>query len=145
MSVISARNADAEGDAGRDGITLSDHVIAGATDQEVSISVDAGATIERVAARIYDGPQLDLELRPMIKTNDNQYRPLLEYGGKQYIDGDDDVYEWAVAQSIEAGEEIVVKATNQDGSNAYDYRMNFDLEYEGGVGRAISSILGGVL
>lgn len=139
MSVISGRSETVEQE--REGLTLSDHVPAGATDQEVSVKIPQSATVERLSVRIYTGAELDLELYPYIQREDGTRQPLLELVGKEYIDGDDDLYEWTLSRPIESGDEITISATNNDGSNAYDYRANLDLEYAGGLSR----IFGGVL
>lgn len=147
MPVLS-RNNDATAVGPKDGFSLSDQVPAGATDREVRITVDTAATIERMEVRIYQGPELDLEIEPVRRPNAANVsdQPLLEYSGKEYVDGDDDLYTWQVAEPVEEGDEIVIIATNRDGSNAYDYRVNFDVDYHGGSSRGILSALqGGVL
>lgn len=147
MAVISDRNATGQSDEPRDGVTLSDQVPASTTGQEVTYEVDSDATIERIQIRIYEGAELDLQLEPIRRTTEGATpdQPLLEYAGKSYIDGDDDVYEFVVSEAIHNGEKIVIKATNNDGSNAYDYRVNVDVDYHGGSGRGPLSFLGGVL
>lgn len=146
MSIISDRNTTAESDGDRDGMTIGDHVPAGATGREASITLDAPATIEHLSVRIYQGAQLDLELRPVVRHKDNTEQPLLEYAGKTYVDGDDDRWDWPLSKSIEEEEEIVIYATNRDGSNAYDYRVNVAIDYHGGSSRNLVSLLsGGVL
>lgn len=146
MPVIS-RSSTADSEESRDGFTLSDHVPAGATNRETSIRVDSDATIERLAVRIYTGAELDLQLEPVRRTTDGNTpdQPLLEYSGKRYIDGDDDRYQWIISEPVEEGDEIVLKATNKDGSNAYDYRANFDVDYHGGSSRGPLNFIKGVL
>lgn len=146
MPVLS-RDQDAEATGPKDGFSLSDQVPGGATGREVSARVDTDATIERISIRIYQGPELDLELEPMVRERGggSRKRPILEYSGKEYVDGDDDLYVWDVAEPVEEGEEIVVEATNRDGSNAYDYRANFDVDYHGGTSRGLLETIGGVL
>jgi len=141
------RDTDAAAAGPKDGFTLSDQVPAGATEREVEVTVDTDATIERLSIRIYTGAELDLELRPLVRTTGGGSRdePLLEYAGKEYLDGDDDRYTWDLAQPIEDGEKIVIEATNNDGSNAYDYRANVDVDYHGGTGRSLLATIGGFL
>lgn len=146
MPVLDRQN-DATAAGPKDGFSLSDQVPAGATGREVSARVDTDATIERISIRIYQGPELDLELEPMVQERGggSRKRPILEYSGKEYVDGDDDLYVWDVAEPVEEGEEIVVQATNRSGSNAYDYRANFDVDYHGGTGRGLLESIGGFL
>lgn len=146
MSVISDRSAESRAAEPKDGFTLSDRVPASTTDQEVSITLDSDATVERLSIRIYPGAELDLQLVPVVRTSGggSRDRPLLEFAGKEYVDGDDDMYVWELSKPVEEGDEIVMKATNNDGSNAYDYRANFDVDYRAGSTGLLASI-GGVL
>lgn len=145
MPVLS-RDNDSEATGPKDGFTLSDQVPAGATNRAVKVEVDTDATIERMSFRIYPGAELDLELVPYVYETGGgrRKRPILEFGGKEYVDGDDDRYPFEVSEPIEEGEEIVIEATNRDGSNAYDYRVNFDVDYHGGTERGFLASLGGV-
>lgn len=146
MPLISDRNQTAESSEPKDGFTLSDQVPAGATDQETSLEVDQAATVERLSIRIYPGAQLDLELRPVVRQErgNTSDQNLIEYAGKEYIDGDDEQYHWDLSVPIEQGDKIVIQATNRDGSNAYDYRANLDIDYQGGSSRGLLNAIGGV-
>lgn len=146
MPVISGRSESGELDDPKEGVTLGDRVPAGATEQRMEFEVLADATVEQFSVRIYQGAQLDLQLEVFIERKINESRTrrddIVEMVGKEYIDGDDDVYEWDVSQPIEEEDKLVILATNNDGSNAYDYRANFDVDYEGGVSRGLSRLLG---
>lgn len=140
MSVISGRNQSTRSDGDKEGVTLSDRVPANTTDQEVTLEITQEATIERMSVRIYTGAELSLELYPFIRRDDNSTQPVIEMVGKSYVDGDDDYHEWDLSRGLEAGDELVIQATNNDGSNAYDYRVNVDIDYANGLSR----FLGGV-
>lgn len=137
MSVISGRQ---DSIASREAASLSDHVPAATTEQVLTLTVERPATVERVALRIYQGAQLDLEIRPYIRRKNNTEQPLIELVGKEYIDGDDDLYVWDISRPLEDNEEIVFSATNNDGSNAYDYRVNLDLDYADGASRFLGGL-----
>lgn len=145
MPVISERNAtgsnsDQVGD--RRGVTFADQVPAGATNRTLTYTIPRDATVERVQVRIYDGAQLDLELSPYISQGADEGRTdVIRTVGKDYIDGDDDVYEWDVSLPVERGDELVWSATNNDGSNAYDYRAIVDVEHGGGLRRLVGGVL----
>lgn len=121
----------------KDGVSFATEAAAGASD-ELVYAVDRPATVEHVTARIYSGAETTLELVPVVRTVDENERPLVELVGKPAIDGDDDSYEWNISQEIEKNEEIVIKYTNTDGSNAHNFRVNVDIDHLGGVERAES-------
>jgi hypothetical protein len=66
---------------------------------------------------------------------------MLQFEGKQYVDGDNDMFEFAVSEELERGEEIVIEVENTDGSNAHNWRTTIDVDYRGGL----ESVLDGVV
>jgi len=141
MPVITDRSSSPESVPDKEAISLSDQVAAGST-QTLTYKVPEEATVERFAVRIYVGAELDLEIDPYIKTDGNEpNRTLIDLVGKQYIDGDDDRYEFDLSRSIPDSAEIVLEATNNDGSNAYDYRANLEIDYASGASRFLGGIL----
>jgi len=127
---------------GKSGISFSDEVAAGSTETE-SHQLDRPATVESISVRIYPGPGTDLEIEPFVKTNDGTRRPLLDYAGKQFVDGDDDVYSWSVSEPVEQDATLEVRAKNTDASNPYNYRVNMDVDYREGS-RSVLSGFGGL-
>lgn len=120
---------------------FSDNVGADTT-ETYTRRIESDATIEHVMIRIYSGAELDLQIKPFVlKGRDRQ--PLINYEGKDYVDGDDDVWPFTMSEPIEEGEEIGVEVTNKDASNAYDFAAHIHVDYAGGVRRALSSIVRG--
>jgi len=106
---------------------------------ELTERIRGDCTIERASLRIYIGAQLDLEIRPMIERAGvgGIREPLIRYcsGGKQYIDGDDDVYNWILSIPLEVDDKIVLAYSNNDVVNDYDFAFDFEVDYLGGVYR----------
>lgn len=115
------------------------------SDVTETVDVQADATVEEVTVRFYVGPRLDLEVVPFLKRGDganaNQI-PLVTFHGKQYIDGDDDVWIFPISESVREGDTLGVEVRNQDTQHSYDYAVNMALDREGGVERSASSLLG---
>lgn len=141
MSVISGRSSEPDSVPDKEAVSFSDHVPAGDS-TELTLTLPADATVERLAVRIYTGAELDLQLRAEVQQGENApARPLVQHVGKDYIDGDDDFHEWDLSQSVEEGDAIVITAENNDGSNAYDFRANMDIDYASGGLRLFGGVL----
>lgn len=124
-------------------VTLSEQVAAGATASDVSYTVPADATIEKFQVRIYEGAELDLQVRPQVlEQGSAQPTPLVDIAGKSYIDGDDDLFTWELSRPVEEGAEIRMRSKNLDGTNPYDYRANLELNNVGGTDGTLSQLLG---
>jgi hypothetical protein len=106
----------------------------------ITVSVDAPATVESLAIRIYPGAENTLRLRPVVKSSGAE-SDILDYGGKSYVDGDDDDWEWDVSEPVGADDEIGIRYDNTDGSNAHNFRATVDVDYRGGL----ESIIDGVV
>lgn len=127
-------------------VTISETVAAGATNSDQEYTVRGDGTIERFVVRIYEGAELDLELKPQVlMPGASQPVPLIDLEGKGHIDGDDDVYEWDLSRPVPEDSVIRIRATNQDGTNPYDYRANLEIEYVGGLRGRMTQLLGGIL
>ena len=50
---------------------------------------------------------------------------------KDYIDGNDDVFECQVHKRVYRGDKLVVKAVNENATYAYDYRLDCSVNYVG--------------
>jgi hypothetical protein len=111
----------------------------------VTLSVDADGTIESLKLRIYRGAENTLHLRPVRKTNGSEIA-LLDYAGKTFVDGDDDVWQWDVSVPIQKGDEIGIRYDNQDPNNPHNFRATVDVDHRGGLrsvlARAKSAIPG---
>lgn len=130
-----------DGSNGRYSVRFAETVAPGET-EELTEEVTRDATVERVTVRIYLGAELDLRVRPFVTESDSR-RPLIVYQGKEYIDGDDDVYEFALSEPVAGGESIGVEVENRSGQWPYDFSMSATVDYENGLGRAVSALFGG--
>lgn len=126
---------------GRYSVRFAQTVAPGET-AELTEEVSRDATVERVTVRIYLGAELDLRVRPFVTESDSR-RPLVVYQGKQYIDGDNDVYEFTLSEPVAGGERIGVEVENKDETNSYDFSMTATVDHGGGLNRAVSAFLGG--
>lgn len=127
-------------DESRDGITFAEQVPATEEDR-LSWKVENPATLEGVSARIYRGAENTLRLNLYHIAQGGEVE-IVEPIGKDYIDGDDDVYEWQISRSLQVGDRLQVKHHNTDGANAHNYRVNMDIDYNGGLSRLTSMIRG---
>jgi hypothetical protein len=129
----------ASDDDSRDNVRFADRVSPGST-ETLRHELDRPATVEFINVRIYPGAELDLELVPFGENREGSNRwPLVTLEGKSHIDGDSDRFEFDVSEPIADGEYIGVEATNQDGANAYDYAVDYTVEYAGGLRRLVSA------
>lgn len=130
----------------RAGQTLALQVPAGDSGK-LSVPVDGPATLESLKLRIYSGAENTLQLRPQKKSN-GAYEDLLDYAendtgtAKTYVDGDDDVWEWALSVPMNPDDEVVIDYENTDGSNAHNFRAVVEIDYLGGAERATRALKG---
>jgi len=114
-------------------------------DADESTTVEADATVEEVAVRFYPGPRLDLHVTPYLErgngANANRI-PLVNFHGKDYVDGDDDLWVFPISEPVEQGDTLGVFVNNTEPEHAYDYAVNMTLDREAGVQRSASSLLG---
>lgn len=120
----------------RDTIRFAEQVDPGATVTD-RYQVDTPSRIEQVNVRIYRGAELDVRIVPFLEFgSDPDHRerlPVLTFAGsKQYVDGDDDAWEFPVEIPIDDDELVGVEVENTDPDNPYDYSVDFELERLGG-------------
>jgi len=115
------------------GISFSTTVEAGSSDvQEYDVSDPA--TIEQLSIRIYPGAETDLEIVPQVlKDQTNTAESLVRFQGKEYVDGDDDVFEWDLSVPVVEDDKIQIRAENKDANNPYDYRVNVEIDERNGI------------
>lgn len=102
----------------------------------IEVATDGPCTLEHLKLRIYDGAENTLQLRPQ-KERNGTYDELLAYGdGKQYVDGDDDVWEWDLSIPFETDEKIVIRYDNTDTQNPHNFRATTSVDYMNGAERA---------
>lgn len=128
----------------RDGLSMAQSVGAGASGN-VTYDVRKPAVVERVGVRFYPGPELELDLEVKAVGPDGSVTDLVELEGKDVIDGDDDLYVWHPSIELERNSTIRVEHTNNDAQNAYDYRVNLDLDYRGELVARLAGALGEVI
>ena len=92
-------------------------------------------TIEAVRVRIYQGPALDLRIDPYILRHNNRRQNIIEYVGKQFVDGDDDHFTYAISIPIRRNELLVVQVVNLNDTFDYDFRVKIEVDHAGGVWR----------
>jgi len=111
-------------------VSLSAQVAASGTETETYTFSGDGVIQGKLQIRIYAGPELDLTLYPVINRVGDVESNIIQYvGDKEYIDGDDDAYEWDIFIPVKKGEQFKVKAVNANATHAYDYRVNFSVNY----------------
>lgn len=103
------------------------------TTEFIRYEVGSDATIENFTVRIYPGAGFALRLRPKVVKSENNAYPLIRTRGKNYIDGDDEKYEWDLSEPVEQGDEIVVEAENLASESEYNFRANADIDERGGT------------
>lgn len=124
---------------GRDSVRFSDRVDPGG-DARLTYELDRDATVEQIDVRIYRGPRHDLQIKPFIEADENQYPPL-ELEGKDYIDGEDDALVFPVTESVEEEDVIGVEVSNLETNHGYDFSVDYLLDYEAGTLRSIAERL----
>jgi hypothetical protein len=111
-------------------------------DNQYDFEVTQAGRVQDFRVRIYPGPELDLKIRlKLIRldgTEDSIVRPV---GGKEYIDGDDDIFEFSVRYGVKPGDVVRVEVENDDATNAYDFAVDFDVDYAVGSDEALGANL----
>jgi hypothetical protein len=78
----------------------------------------------------------------VLKIRDGNQVQLVELVGKDWIDGDHDVYHWDISEPVEQGDEIAVQYDNNDTSNPHNFRSNIDVDHASGTSRSVLGALG---
>jgi hypothetical protein len=121
----------------KESVRFAKAVSAGTT-EELTYRVEKDATVEHLMVRIYRGAELDLHVKPFIKTGDDDSRrriDLVQFNGKDFVDGDGDKWEFPVSEPVKEGDLIGVEAENKDGTYDYDFAMNVTIDRAGGTDR----------
>lgn len=122
----------------RRSLRFSDRTSPSTVDEAMRM-IQQDATVEHVSVRIYEGAQLDLQIEPYVKSGGSIFS-LIDYEGKEYVDGDDDVWEFHVSESVREEDYVGVKVTNTSGNYAYDWSVDVCLDRAGGARRALHAI-----
>ena len=91
-----------------------------------------GALQGKLSIRIYVGPELDLRIYPVIVRAGGAVENVIHYmGEKDYLDGEDDRFQWDILMVVRPGDILRVTAVNANAAYAYDYRLNCSVNYVG--------------
>ncbi|WP_363467834.1 hypothetical protein [Halogeometricum borinquense] len=119
----------------RESIRFSEAIPPGET-ETLRFEVTQDCTVEEITVRIYKGPQLDLHIVPFVERGEDGRRrrtDLLRTEGKEYIDGDDDRFTFAIEEGVEEDEIIGVEVENTDDTNIYDFACHVTIDRAGGT------------
>jgi len=107
----------------------------------LSKEIETAATVEQVTVRIYRGAELDLHVQPYVERGGRR-TSLVEYQGKDYVDGDGDFFEFPVSEGVERRDQLGVDVENQATDYAYDFSVDVVLDRAGGTSRVVNWISG---
>jgi len=108
-----------------------------------SRAIEEPATAEQLSVRFYQGPELELEIRPL-RQRESDALPLIDLVGRDVVVGDDDVFDFEVSEPLEEGDELVMEVTNNSTEYAYDFNADVAIDYLGGTERAVVAIAEGL-
>lgn len=108
----------------------------------LTTEMDTAATIEEVRVRIYNGPEWDLHISPFVQIggDDAPRTDLINYQGKDYVDGNADHFKFPVSESVTPGDVVGVDVENVEEDWAYDFSVDMDIEYLHGSERVESTV-----
>lgn len=102
-------------------------------------TVEADATIESLAIRFYQGPELDLSVYPFRRRETDEL-PLIDLVGRDEIVGDADDFHFQVSEPVQDGDIIGVTFTNNSDTYSYDCHADVTLDQLGGAERVMTQI-----
>jgi hypothetical protein len=119
--------------SGREGYLFSAPVAAGTTVELTQLIDQAGVIVEHFV-RIYDGPETTLQYESFIEDPKGNRMSIIKYasgtGAKNYLDGNDDEFNFQIRVPVRRGDTLVVKVTN---ASAFDYDAHASMEVDYGV------------
>jgi hypothetical protein len=105
--------------------------------------INAPGTLEKWLLRQFIGPQLDLELRPVIMRSGVDDDPVLFFSqsetgvdGFKALVGDDDEFPLELSEAVNPGDTLRVYWVNKDVGNAYDFWSIAVVDFMAGIHRA---------
>lgn len=127
----------------KDPISVIDDVPGGATEQYRHTFERAGH-ITAARLRNYVGHEFDLRYTAWVEPVDGSapvdlFTPL----GKEWISGNNDVYEVDVRREVDVGDELVVEVENADPDRLYHASVVVEVDYEHSLFERVSGFLGG--
>lgn len=110
-------------------------------------TIDEPATIEEIVVRFYQGPELAVRVYPRRIPDNGNGTPqdLVDYHGKEWIDGDGDKWRFPLSQPVEKNDVIEVEIENTANSDpdvdlTYDVAVHMPLDRHNGAVRAVESL-----
>lgn len=138
----------------RDSFRLAAPVSPGST-VNLTKRMQEAATVEGVRVRFYSGPRLDVRAEPYVEVShgpdrtdrvnlidyaDEANDPDADVAAKDFIDGDDDDFQFDVSQPVDRDEVVGVEIENVNAEFTYNVTVDVVVDYAGG-----SSRMGGLL
>lgn len=127
----------------KDPISVIDDV-AGGQREEYRHEFERDGHLVHARLRNYVGHEFDVRYYARVEPVDgsapvNVFRHL----GREYITGNNDVYELDFRREVATGDELVVEVENADPDRLYHASAVFEVDYEHGLFERISALLGG--
>lgn len=114
----------------------------------LTTTVEEDATIEHLNIRFWRGPELALQVIPRRIPDNGNGRPqdLVDVIGEDYIDGDNDHWDYPLAEPVEEGDVLEVEVVNtaepDPGADlTFDSVVEMDLDRKGGLSRPFEGVL----
>ncbi|RNJ25472.1 hypothetical protein [Halosegnis longus] len=131
----------------RDSYRLSTRVAANDT-ETLTVTAPDPATVEHLRVRFYQGPRLDVEVRPFVEVDGAagvERYDLVNYAdepeAKEYVDGDDDEWPFSVSKPIDENDVIGVEIQNTNPEHSYDVTVDVEVDFEGGLSRPFAGVV----
>lgn len=88
---------------------------------KLTYRIPSNGTIDKLTVRFYPGPEGDLRIRPLLINYSDQPQRIVHYaeGGKDYISGENDEYNYPVSIAVQIDDEIHIYYENLDATNTY--------------------------
>lgn len=94
-------------------------------------------TIERLTMRVYSGNAMNLDLTPMVNGFRGRRYPIIDFVGKLFFEGDDDVIQEPISIPVKRAWELAVDYTNNSATDTLDFYVEFIVDHMAGTGRVI--------
>jgi len=97
-------------------------------------------TIENIWLRNYVGHGFDLRYDVVVNHEGNE-RSLVTHLGKEFITGDDDTRDIDLREEVREGDEIIIRAWNEETEHVYHANASVSVDYEAGLMGFIETVL----
>lgn len=127
----------------KDPISVIDD-IPGGTTEKYRKTFDRPGTIESLRLRNYVGHEFDLRYRPYLLTADGSRINLIKSLGREFVAGNNDIFEVDVRTSFQQDDELVIEVENNDPNRIYHANAIVSVDYAGGGASWIADAIKGV-